>query len=138
MKALFLVICLFLTVDILFAQNGSSPQNNGLAVNTKEDSVKITLCTDANGEQGFLIKKGNGHTEFQRIDHFHSSTSLLQSNAAKSRNSTANGTIITNGTPAGKKVDIPVNAAQKTNLDSTSGLKPYKLPPALIQDPSQR
>ena len=70
MKALFLVICLFLTVDILFAQNGSSPQSNGLAVNPKEDSVKIILCTDANGEQGFLIKKANGHTEFQRIDQF--------------------------------------------------------------------
>jgi hypothetical protein len=127
MRPLFLSLCLFISIDASFAQSSpvkSSFQSSG---EMEDSTIIVSLCSNANGEDGFIVKNKKGHTEFQTVDQFLKSKGGAYSKSNPSRAVSEKAII---GAAKGSEV---VASGQSAVRDSSALLRPYKLPPVLSE-----
>jgi len=135
MKLLFLSLCLFISFNAAFAQSAAvkgSEQSPG----KPEDSTILTLCSNASGQPGYLVKNGKGQSEFKNLDEFEKSKAAVQSKSNLSRAVNVKATT-TKADPPPAKIRETVAADRVAGKDPNTKPQSNKLPPPLTQDPSQ-
>jgi hypothetical protein len=127
MRPLFLSLCFLISFNAAFSQ--SSPVKNSFqSPGEMEDStIIVSLCSNADGEDGFIVKNRKGHIEFQSVDQFVKSKAGTYSKTNPSR-AVSEKTI--NGAAKGSE---RVASGQSAVRDSSALLRPYKLPPVLSE-----
>jgi len=133
MKPLVLLLCLFVSINAVFAQSSSvksSTQSSG----EMEDTTKVALSSNSSGQQVFVVNKGKGQTEVQSVDQFLASKASVQLKSNFSPTvSVKSNTVKTSSAPANVR-ELAI-ASQKSGKDSSALLMPNKLPPVLSEGP---
>jgi len=127
MKPLFLLFCLLFSLSSLFAQTNAGPGE-------KNDSAKPVLCSNAKGEHGFVVDKGNGHTEFQTVDQFLTSQAMVRSKNNNAQAAAAN-KAVTKAASSSQKNVAAADAVQKNNNDPGAVDDASKKPAVLGEGP---
>jgi hypothetical protein len=129
MQPLFLLFCLLLSINSLFAQS------NAVVSEKTDTSAIVLLCSDSSGQQGFMVKNGKGQAEFQSVDQFVKSKAGVQSKNSLPR--TVSEKAISGAASSSAKIkgNEAVGAGQSTGRNSNALQRHDKLPPVLAEGP---